>query len=168
MTDSLRPIADPQLDLVLQRVVDITPEEAFAAWTTPELLKPWFTPAPWQTVGCEIDLRSGGQFRTVMRGPDGTEMDNTGCVLDVVPNRRFAWTGALGPGYRPRTNAVAAAVPFLFSAVLTFEPQDGGTLYTATGIHADEAGRERHAQMGFHAGWGVALDQLVAFMKSRR
>jgi hypothetical protein len=35
------------------------------------------------TTECEIDLRPGGKFRTVMRGPDGTTMDNTGCYLEV-------------------------------------------------------------------------------------
>ena len=41
------------------------------AWTHPEHLKRWFTPAPWTTVDCEIDLRPGGIFRTTMRSPDG-------------------------------------------------------------------------------------------------
>ena len=61
---------DPELDLVLKRVVDISPELVWIAWTTPDHLKKWSTPAPWQTMDCEIDLRSGGAFRTVMRPPD--------------------------------------------------------------------------------------------------
>jgi uncharacterized protein YndB with AHSA1/START domain len=32
-------------------------------------------------------------------------------------------------------------------------------------IHADEAGAKKHAAMGFEAGWGAALDQLVAMVK---
>ena len=28
-------------------------------------------------------------------------------------------------------------------------------------LHANEADREKHEQMGFHEGWGTALDQLV-------
>ena len=50
---------DPKTDLVLERVVDVAPELVWKAWTTPEYLKQWFTPAPWKTVGCEIDLRPG-------------------------------------------------------------------------------------------------------------
>jgi uncharacterized protein YndB with AHSA1/START domain len=30
----------------------------------------------------------------------------------------------------------------------------------------DEAARKRHEEMGFHQGWGKALDQLVALVKS--
>ena len=58
---------DPRLDLILERIVDVPPELVWAAWTTPEHVKQWFTPAPWKTVECEIDLRPGGIFRTVMR-----------------------------------------------------------------------------------------------------
>src|SRR4051812_21279144 len=46
---------DPKTDLVLERVVDVAPELVWKAWTTPDDLKRWFTPAPWKTVDCEID-----------------------------------------------------------------------------------------------------------------
>ena len=58
---------DPKLDLVLERYVDVPCERVWAAWTQPEHIKKWFTPAPWQTVECEIDLRPGGLFRTEER-----------------------------------------------------------------------------------------------------
>ena len=31
-------------------------------------------------------------------------------------------------------------------------------------MHADAEGSKRHDEMGFHEGWGAALDQLVALM----
>src|SRR4051794_19829125 len=95
----LNQVADPALDLVLEREIPIAPAEVFRAWTDPERLKPWFCPKPWLTTEAEIDLRPGGIFRTVMRGPAGEVADNAGCILEVVPNRKFAWTGALKPGY---------------------------------------------------------------------
>ena len=153
------------LDLVLERVVDLPPERVWAAWTTPALLTQWFTPAPWETIEVELDLRPGGIFRSVMRSPEGQEVPNTGCILEVVEHRRLAWTGALLPGYRPLDPAAIAAAPFLFSAVLTFEPEGAGTRYRAVAVHADAAGRDAHAAMGFHEGWGAALDQLVALMQ---
>jgi uncharacterized protein YndB with AHSA1/START domain len=154
---------DPQLDLVLERVVDVPPELVWLAWTSPEHLKKWFTPAPWQTVDCEIDLQPGGVFRTVMRGPEGQQMDNVGCYLQIVPMEKLVWTGALGPGYRPRNSA---QFPFLMTAVLMFEKVPQGTKYTALVIHSDEESRRKHEQMGFHHGWGKALEQLVAMAKA--
>jgi len=149
---------DPKLDLVLERVIDVPSELVWKAWTTPELMRPWFCPRPWTTIDVEIDLRPGGIFRSVMRSPEGQEFPNIGCYLEVVPNERLIWTDALLPGSRP------SAEPF-FTAVLTFEPSGKGTRYVATAIHRDEAGRKKHEEMGFHQGWGTVVDQLVEYVK---
>jgi uncharacterized protein YndB with AHSA1/START domain len=152
------PATDPKLDLVLERVVDVPPALVWRAWTEPERLKRWFTPKPWQTVECEIDLRPGGIFRTTMRSPEGEDTPHVGCYLEVVPNRRLVWTDALLPGYRP------SGEPFM-TAVIELEPHGAGTRYTAIAMHGDAATRERHEEMGFHDGWSTVLDQLVAMVK---
>lgn len=150
---------DPNLDLVLERVVDVPPELVWKAWTEPKHLVKWFTPAPWKTVDCEIDLRPGGIFRTVMRSPEGEDHDNNGCYLEIVENRRLVFTDALLPGFRPRDGG-------FFTGFITIEPVAGGTKYIARAVHKDEAGRKAHEEMGFHSGWGTALDQLVAWAKT--
>jgi len=157
---------DPQLDLVLERIVDITPEEVWRAWTTPELLKEWFTPAPWQTVECQMDLRPGGLFRTVMRSPEGKDFPNVGSFLEVVPNRRLVWTNTLEPDYRPaQLSAEHPCDSFFFCAILEFKPQGTGTRYTALVRHGDPESCRKHREMGFEAGWSAVLDQLVQCMK---
>ncbi len=145
--------------------MDVPKELVWLAWTSPEHLKKWFTPAPWQTTDCEIDLRPGGIFRTVMRGPEGQEFNNSGCYLEIVESEKLVWTGALGPGYRPRPHHEAIGDPFLMTAVISLEAQGSGTKYTALVIHGDETAREKHEKMGFHYGWGKALDQLVAMVR---
>jgi len=151
---------------LLQRL----PELVWAAWTTPAHLMHWFTPAPWTTVDREIDLLPGGIFRTVMRSPEGQKFPNVGCYLEVSRNQRLAWTTALAPGFRP-ANPPAAEVAdrdaFVFTAVIALAPHEKWTRYTALAMHKDEAGGKRHRDMGFHEGWGTALDQLVAQMKKR-
>jgi uncharacterized protein YndB with AHSA1/START domain len=159
MTRSAAFKPDPKLDLVLERIVDVPRELVWAAWTKPEHLKVWFTPRPWTVSDCEIDLRPGGIFRTVMRSPEGQEFPNIGCYLEVVPNERLVFTDALLPGYRPSEN------PF-FTAIITIEPNGNGTRYVAIAMHRNEAGRKQHEEMGFHQGWGTALDQLVAHAKA--
>ena len=161
-----RPDLDPDLDLVLERSIDLPPEPLWRGWTEPPLLMRWFTPVPWQTVDAELDLRPGGIFRTTMRSPAGESFDNAGCFLEIVPNRRLAWTNALEPGFRPaRPLADPAGHDLVFTAIVTLEPEGPGTRYTATALHRDKAGRDAHAQMGFHEGWGAALDQLVALAR---
>lgn len=150
---------DPTLDLVLERVVDVPKELVWAAWTEPEHLMKWFCPRPWTTTQCEIDLRPGGIFRTVMRSPEGEEHPNIGIYLEVVPEERLIWTDAMLPGYRP------APDPFM-TGIILLKSEGKGTRYTAMAIHRDAAVRKQHEEMGFHGGWGTALDQLVAHAKT--
>ena len=51
---------DPNRDLMITRDVDLPPERLWRGWTEPELLMRWFTPAPWRTIACRMDLRPGG------------------------------------------------------------------------------------------------------------
>ena len=95
MTSPLALTLDPSLDLRFERIVDVPPELVWRAWTVPQILMRWFTPVPWTTTGCDIDLRPGGRFRTVMRSPEGQEFENAGCYLEVVPNERLTWTSRL-------------------------------------------------------------------------
>jgi uncharacterized protein YndB with AHSA1/START domain len=150
---------DPQLDLVLERIIDVPRKLVWAAWTQPEHIKKWFTPAPWQTIDCEIDLRPGGIFRTTMRSPEGEEFPNAGCYLEIIENEKLVWTDGLLAGYRP------APKPFM-TAILTLEDHGaGGTKYVAIAKHKDPADRKSHEDMGFQEGWGTALDQLVEMIK---
>jgi uncharacterized protein YndB with AHSA1/START domain len=167
MTRSNPHAPDPKLDLVLERIIDVPRELVWIAWTTPEHVKKWFTPAPWMTVDCEIDLRPGGIFRTVMRSPEGQEFPNVGCYLEVIKNEKLVWTTALEPGYRPSNRPSSCGVSY-FTAVITLEPHGKGTKYTALAIHKDEEERKKHEEMGFHDGWGKALDQLVALADKMR
>ncbi len=145
---------DPERDLVLERVVDVPPELVWAAWTKPEHVVKWFTPAPYVTTACEIDLRPGGIFATTMRSPDGEESSSAGCYLEVVQNERLVFTDALLPGFRPSQAA-------FFTAAILLEREGDGTRYIAHAMHTDPAARAQHEEMGFLDGWGKALEQLV-------
>lgn len=153
---------DPELDLVLERVIETPPERVWAAWTEPQHVVKWFTPAPWSTTSCDIELRPGGKFNFVMRSPEGQEFPNSGCILEVIPNRRLIWTSSLTRGFRP---AAGVDMPFHFTGIISIEPSGTGSKYTATVMHANAEARKKHAEMGFQDGWGKALDQLVACMK---
>lgn len=168
MTTTSRLTPNPKFDLVLERIVDLPAEKIWQAWTTPEIIVHWFTPAPWQTTECHIDLRPGGQFRTVMRSPEGECFPNEGCFLEVVEHRKLVWTNAMMPGFRPVLSKLQSSCgDFLYTAAVMLESAGSKTKYTALIVHADEAGRKQHEEMGFHEGWGIALDQLIAYMKKQ-
>ena len=50
--------------------------------------------------------------------------------------------------------------------ILTFDPEDGKTRYTARVLHWTAEDRQKHEAMGFHHGWGIATDQLAALAAS--
>lgn len=151
---------DPALDLKIERLVDLPVEKIWDAWTKPEHVVHWFTPAPWKTLDCEIDLRAGGKFVTTMQSPEGDSFPNVGCFLEVVPFQRLIFTDSLRPGFRP------SGQPFFTGAIL-LEREGSSTRYTALGLHSSAEDREKHASMGFVDGWGKALDQLIEYMKAR-
>ncbi len=158
--DAFPQAADPELDLLLERDLDVPPAAIWACWTRTELLKQWFCPLPWTVSEAEIDLCPGGIFRTVMRSPEGQEhAHDAGCFLQVVPERRLVWTDALQPRFRPGKNA-------FMTGIITMDPLGAGTRYRALVLHADAQARGKHEAMGFREGWGKATDQLVALART--
>lgn len=146
--------AEPDLELSITRIIDAPREHVFAAWTT--RLPEWWGPHGMTTPVCEMHLRPGGAFRTVMRAPDGTEYPTRGVFLEVAENERIVFTDAFAPGWQP-------APEIFFTAVVTFEPLPGGkTRFTARALHWTVANREKHEWMGFHQGWGESIDRLAA------
>lgn len=142
-------------ELVLTRLIDVPRHKLFCCWTEPTLIVKWFTPPPWKTIHADIDLRVGGSSNIVMQGPDGTEIPNRGVYLEVVENQRLVFTDAYTSAWEP------SAKPF-FTCVLTFEEENGKTRYTARARHWTAEDCKAHEDMGFHTGWGIATDQLVA------
>ena len=144
-------------ELVLTRLIDADPMDVYRCWTEPELMKQWFTPRPWTTPVIENDVRPGGTSYVLMRGPEGEEHPNRGVYLEVVPGRKLVTTDAFTEAWVPSEK------PFM-TAVLTFEPEDGKTRYTAIARHWSAEDKEAHEQMGFHDGWGKATDQMEALL----
>ena len=147
---------DPRLDLVVDRLVRVSPEVAWAAWTKPEHLQRWYAPSPGTVSECEIDLLPGGVFRLVIRSPEGSESRVDCCYLEVVPHCQLLWTNALVAGYRPAPKG-------FFTAEMTLQREGRATRCTTIAMHRDEADRNQHAEAGFHDGWGTVLDQLGAY-----
>jgi uncharacterized protein YndB with AHSA1/START domain len=106
-----------------------------------------------------LDVRPGGTSLIVMRGPDGQEFPSQGVYLEVVPNRKIVFTDAYVDAWTP------SAKPFM-TGTITFAEENGRTRYRARVSHWTEADRKQHEEMGFHAGWGKATDQLEELMKT--
>jgi uncharacterized protein YndB with AHSA1/START domain len=114
-------------EVVMTRVFAGPRRLVFDAWTKPELFARWFGPKGWTTSVIEMDVRPGGSFHYVLRGPDGGEIVFRGSYREVVPPERLvtteAFEGFTEVGWRPEDATVTTA---------TFLERDGTTTWTAT------------------------------------
>lgn len=62
--------------LTLTRAIAASPETVWRCWTDPAILPQWFGPEGFTCRTKAIDLRTGGQWRFDMIGPDGTIWPN--------------------------------------------------------------------------------------------
>jgi uncharacterized protein YndB with AHSA1/START domain len=156
MTPGCKLDLNPETDLVLVREINAPREILYTCWTMPEHLVHWFVPKPHKVTACALDVRPGGKCNTTF-DVDGTEMENNGVYLEVIPNEKLVFTDTYTEGWRPNPE------PFM-TAILTFEDiGNGRTRYTAVARHRSKETAESHKQMGFYDGWGTVVTQLEEY-----
>jgi uncharacterized protein YndB with AHSA1/START domain len=137
-------------ELTTTRVFDAPKRLVFEAWSKAEYVSRWFTPAPLTTPRCEIDLRTGGAFRLVMRMPDGVEFPMDATFDEVVPEERIVFSARIHGGVEVQTT-------------VTFAEEGGKTTLTVHQVFSHETDATRGAE----AGWTATLEQLAAFVRER-
>src|SRR5262245_46018574 len=139
-------------EIVMTRVFDAPRRLVFDAFSKPELLKRWFGPHGWSLVVCEVDLRVGGGFRFVLRGPDGREMGMRGTYREIVPPERSVHMESFDdfPGESQVT------------AVLV--EQDGKTTLTVTVLYLSKEVRDAVLQSGMEHGAAESYDKLAELL----
>lgn len=142
---------EAQFELSVERYIDAPPESVFKVWK--EQLEQWWCPKPWTTEVIEVDLRPGGRFALVMRGPSGEREAQEGVFLEVVPNEKIVFTDAFAAGWVPQS-------PFMIG-FFEIKPEGYGTRYRAGSRHWDEAAHKQHEEMGFEEGWTKVAEQLA-------
>ena len=86
-------------ELVVTRTFNGPARIVFEAWTTPELMKLWWTPKSFgiSFLSCEIDARTGGSYRFVFGHPASEQpMAFFGRYIEVTPHSRIVWTNEEG------------------------------------------------------------------------
>jgi uncharacterized protein YndB with AHSA1/START domain len=81
-------------DLVVTRVFDAPVEQAWKAWSDPELVMRWWGPTGFTCPVAKIDFREGGTSLVCMRAPKefgGQGMYNTWTYEKIVPMSRFVY-----------------------------------------------------------------------------
>ena len=82
-------------EIVFTREFNAPRQLVFDAHTRPELLTRWLGVGfieGWTFAVCEVDLRVGGSYRWVWRGPGGEEMGMRGTYVEIAPPERLVTT----------------------------------------------------------------------------
>jgi len=84
--------APAERELEVTRTFDAPREVVWMAWTTCEYLPAWSGPAGWDLESCEMDVRPGGAYRFVFKGPGDLEVPSAGAYVEVVAPERLVTT----------------------------------------------------------------------------
>jgi len=153
-TGTLNVTLPSEREIVLTRVFDAPRRMVYDAMTKPELLKRWFGPRGWSLVVCEIDLRVGGKWRFVLRGPDGTEMGMSGVYRELTRPERSMHTESFDdfPGE---------------SLVTTVLVEDAAkTTLTGTILYDSQEIRDAVIKSGMEHGAAETYDKLAELLAS--
>ena len=138
--------------ILITREFDAPKHLVYKAWTTPELVRRWWTAKRGEMTVCEIDLRVGGAWRYVMVADGGFEVGFHGEYREIVPNERLVSTEAYEGIPDPDANASLNT--------LTLTEVDGRTMLSVLVEHPTKEGRDAHVESGMEAGMQDAMDLL--------
>ena len=79
-------------EILITREFDAPRHLVYKAWTTPELVKRWWSGHRGEVKSAEIDLRVGGRWRYVMVADGGFEVAFHGDYREIVPDKRIVTT----------------------------------------------------------------------------
>jgi uncharacterized protein YndB with AHSA1/START domain len=142
--------ADNQI--LITREFNAPRDLVFKAWTTPELVKRWWSANRGEMTVAEIDLRVGGKWRYAMIADGGMEVAFHGEYREVVPNERLVSTEV----YEGIPDAEAHAA----LNTLTLTETGGKTTLSILVEHPTKEGRDMHIESGMENGLQDALDLL--------
>lgn len=84
MTDAQQPAP-----LRVSRTFNAPRRVVFAAWSTADRIKRWFSPETYTVSDATVELRAGGAFDVCMRSPQGAEHWMRGSFVEVTPHSRL-------------------------------------------------------------------------------
>jgi uncharacterized protein YndB with AHSA1/START domain len=142
-------------EVVVTRIFKGPARVIFDAWTKPEIIMKWWTPASFGItfISCEMDVRTGGTYRFVMGHPSFDQpMAFHGRYLEVEPPKRIVWTNEEGEEGSVTT--------------VTFEEKDGKTHLVLSDLYPSKAALDEAMESGSIGGYPEQFEQLDILLGS--
>jgi uncharacterized protein YndB with AHSA1/START domain len=141
-------------EILITRVFDAPAELVFDAWTTPEIVKRWWSGDRGEVTEAQIDLRIGGRWRWAMIANGGFE---------------FAFSGEYREIDRPHRLVKTEVFELVLGAegisTTTFEEADGVTTMKLLTRYPSQQHRDAAIASGMESGLQVALDHLEELVR---
>jgi uncharacterized protein YndB with AHSA1/START domain len=164
-----------QNEFVITRVFHAPRELVWQAWTEPKHMAAWFGPETFTIPVCKMDLRPGGAWRLVMRGPDGSEYPLSGIYREIIRPERIVtsvdvsehpdtWFDMVEPG----RDSSKGKPRYDLGWTVTFEPVADGTKLSIHNHFPSHALRDAFVKIGMSEGWGGSLDKLSKLLSRMR
>ena len=112
-------------EIIISRLLNAPRELVFEAWTDPKHLINWWGPKGFTNTFYEIEIKTGGKWKFIMHGPDGTDYPNFVSFIEVKRPERMVYLHGSHEDEEPR-----------FKATITFEEQGDKTMLTMHSIFA--------------------------------
>jgi uncharacterized protein YndB with AHSA1/START domain len=145
-------------ELAMIRSFDAPRGLVWDAWTKPELLKQWLgVRGGWTFAVCEVDLKVGGKYRYVWRGPSGAEMGMGGVFREVAKPERLVATEKFDDAWY-EGDAMDTT---------TFVERRGKTTVTTTVRYASKAVRDAVLKSPMESGVAESYNKLDEMLASR-
>jgi uncharacterized protein YndB with AHSA1/START domain len=157
MTTSKSAVVTLPTDTQIQitREFDAPRHLVYRAYTTPELIKRWWSGERGEVTSAEVDLRPGGSWRYVMIANGGFEVAFHGEYQEIVPDERIVTTDV----FEGMPDAAALTTT-------TFTENDGRTTLSMLIQHSSQEHRDAHINSGMEGGMQEAMDKLELVARS--
>ena len=147
-------------EIVITRTFNGPARIVFDAWTKPELVKRWWAPKSRgvTVVGCDADVRVGGNYRYVLRPAQGDEIAFSGKYTEVTPHSRLVYTQI----FEPMADAGELTI------TVTFDEHDGKTRLVSREMYPSKEVRDIVLATDMEHGMRETMDQLDELVASLR
>jgi len=150
-SDTLKLTTPSDREITITRLFDAPRQLVFDAMTIPEHVRRWWgiLDDKHSVTVCEIDLRVGGAWRFVGRGPEGEIPAFYGVYREIAPPERLVYTEIFEP------------FPDAESIVTQLLTEEGGkTRLTVTSLYPSLDVRDTVLKTGMEKGAALSYDRL--------
>ncbi len=147
-------------EILITREFDAPGHLVYKAWTTPELVRRWWSGQRGTMKVVDIDLRVGGSWRYVMEATGGYEVAFHGEYREIVPGARIVTTEVYEMPDAPENDGVLN--------VVTFNEVDGRTVLELLVVCASKEERDMILGTGMETGMQEQMDVLEELAISLR